>query len=129
MLPTGPFYEALRSGTFDVAVEFNCQNVVNPLLDVAKFLPRSVYPENYGGYEDPKLIELYNTMLHETDPAKQRAHDARVREATCSTPRSHTIMTPWWNRIIAAPLLREGLEDQPEPLPQPQDLANVWLDK
>jgi len=43
VLPTGPFYDALRSGSFEVAVEFNCQNMVNPLLDVAKVLPRSVY--------------------------------------------------------------------------------------
>jgi hypothetical protein len=42
VLPTGPFFEGLRNATFDVAVDFNCQSVVNPLLDVGKFLPRSV---------------------------------------------------------------------------------------
>src|SRR5262249_23247722 len=52
VLPTGPFYDGLRNGTFDVTVDFNCQNVVNPVLDVAKFEPHTVYPENYGGYVD-----------------------------------------------------------------------------
>ena len=99
VLPTGPFYDALRTGAFEVAVEFNCQNMVNPLLDVAKVLPRSVYPENYGGYEDPKLIEIYNSMLRETDPAKQRAK-MREFEIYALDTQVDTIMTPWWSRII-----------------------------
>jgi len=73
VLPTGPFFEGLRNATFDVAVDFNCQSVVNPLLDVGKFLPRSVYAENYGNYEDQKEIDLYQQMLRETDLTKQRA--------------------------------------------------------
>src|SRR5580704_13167350 len=72
VLPTGPFYDGLRHGTFDVTVDFNCQSVVNPLMDIAKFLPHTVYPENYGGYEDQKEIDLYQQLLHETDAAKQR---------------------------------------------------------
>src|SRR5258706_9236394 len=70
--PTGTWFEAMRSGSFDVVVEANCQGVVNPLLDVQKFLPRSVYTENYGNYEDPKEVEIYQAMLRETDAAKQR---------------------------------------------------------
>src|SRR5271168_1278614 len=52
VLPTGPFYDGLRNNTFDVTLDFNCQAVVNPVLDVAKFEPHTVYPENYGNYED-----------------------------------------------------------------------------
>ena len=33
MLPTGPWFEGLRNGSFDVAIEGNCQSVINPLLD------------------------------------------------------------------------------------------------
>src|SRR5438067_1310872 len=51
VLPTGPYFEALRSAAFDVAIDFNCGSVVNPLLDVGKYLPRSAYAENYGNYE------------------------------------------------------------------------------
>ena len=54
-------------------MDFNCQSVVNPLLDIAKFLPHTVYPENYGGYEDQKEIDLYQKLLRETDATKQRA--------------------------------------------------------
>src|SRR5881394_58260 len=48
VLPTGPFYEGLRNGQFDVTVDFNCQGVVNPPADTAKYLPHTVYTENYG---------------------------------------------------------------------------------
>src|ERR1700751_1478487 len=72
-LPTGPFFDGLRNAAFDVTIDFNCQSVVNPLLDVGKFLPRSVYTENYGNYEDAKEMGLYQQMLRETDLNKQRA--------------------------------------------------------
>src|SRR5712692_4541128 len=48
VVPTGPYLEAMRSGNFDVVVTGNCQSVVNPLLDVQRYLPSSVYPANYG---------------------------------------------------------------------------------
>src|SRR5438067_8036961 len=73
VIPTGPFYDALRTANFDVTVDFNCQGVVNPPLDTSKYLPHTVYTENYGNYEDDKEIELYQRMLHEADPQKQRA--------------------------------------------------------
>ena len=89
MLPTGPFFDALRNNTFDVTVDFNCQGLVNPLLDIGKFLPHSVYTENYGNYEDQKDIDLYQAMLHETDPAKQRVTDAGIRDLCARHPGAH----------------------------------------
>ena len=70
--PTGPWFEGLRSGNFEVALEGNCQSVVNPLLDVSKYQPSSVFTEQYGGFDDPAAVQLYQKMLHETDPAQQR---------------------------------------------------------
>ena len=52
MEPTGPFYARLRSNEFDVTMDFNCQSVVNPLLDVGKFLSQDIGNESYGGYTD-----------------------------------------------------------------------------
>ncbi|MBM3596788.1 MAG: ABC transporter substrate-binding protein [Alphaproteobacteria bacterium] len=127
VLPTGPFYDGLRNGTFDVSLDFNCQSVVNPLLDVGKFLPRSVYAENYGGYEDKKVIDLYNAMQTETDPAKLR-QKMRDFETYVLDTQVHMIMTPWWNRILALRSYMKGWKISPSHY-QNQDLANVWLDK
>jgi peptide/nickel transport system substrate-binding protein len=127
VLPTGPFFDALRNGNFDVAVEFNCQNMVNPVMDVAKVLPRSVYAENYGGYEDPKIIELYNGMVKETDQAVLRTK-MRAFETYALDTQVMTIMTPWWSRIIPHRSYVKGWKISPSHYLN-QNLANVWLDK
>src|SRR5262244_2005615 len=69
---TGPYLEAMRSGNFDAVLTGNCQSVVNAVLDVQRYLPSSVYAANYGNFEDPEEIDLYDRMLRETDPARQR---------------------------------------------------------
>jgi peptide/nickel transport system substrate-binding protein len=66
VLQTGPFGEAVRNGDFETVVDGDCQNIVNPLLDGTKYLPGSVSSSNYGYYEDPESIEIYNRMLRET---------------------------------------------------------------
>src|SRR6476646_133981 len=73
VVPTGPWFEAMRSGNFDVVVEANCNSVVNPVLDTHKYLPRAKFAANYGGYDDPEEIDIYERMLRETDFDKQRA--------------------------------------------------------
>ena len=55
MEPTGPFYARLRSADFDVTVDFNCQSVINPLLDIGKFLSEDIGNESYGAYTDRDL--------------------------------------------------------------------------
>jgi peptide/nickel transport system substrate-binding protein len=127
VLPTGPFFEALRNAAFDVAVDFNCQSVVNPLLDVGKFLPRSVYSENYGNYEDQKEIELYQKMLRETDFTRQRGLMREFEKYVLDTE-AHMLMTPWYYRIIPYRSYVKGWKISPSHYLN-QDLATVWIDK
>ena len=47
---------------------------------------------------------------------------------TCSTPRSHAIMTPWWYRIMPHRSYMKGWKISPSHYIN-LDLANVWLDK
>src|SRR6266581_412430 len=99
MAPTGPWFEGMRSGNFDVALEGNCQSVVNPLLDVSKYQPSSVFTEQYGNFDDPAAIDLYQKMLHETDPARQRVL-MRTFEKHVLDDQVHNITTLWWYRIV-----------------------------
>src|SRR6202008_890257 len=126
VLPTGPFFDGLRHGTFDVTVDFNCQSVVNPLMDIAKFLPHTVYPENYGGYEDQKEIDLYQQLLRETDATKQRALIREFEKDVLATE-PHMLMPTWGNRLIPPPADVKGGKITPSHYLN-QDLANVWLD-
>jgi peptide/nickel transport system substrate-binding protein len=127
VLPTGPFFDGLRAGTFDVTVDFNCQGLVNPMLDIGKYLPHSVYEENYGNYEDQKVIDLYQAVLHENDPGKQRSL-MREYETYVLDTQAHTIMMPWWERIVPIRSYVKGWKISPSHYIN-QDLGTVWLDK
>ena len=127
VLPTGPFFDALRNNAFDVTVDFNCQGLVNPLMDVGKFLPHSVYTENYGNYEDQKDIDLYQALLHETDPTKQRSL-MREFETYVLDTQAHMYMMPWWSRIVPMRSYVKGWKISPSHYVN-QDLATIWLDK
>jgi peptide/nickel transport system substrate-binding protein len=127
VLPTGPFFDGLRNAAFDVAMDFNCQSVVNPLLDISKFLPHSVYAENYGNYEDQKEIDLYQQMLHETDFARQRALMRQLEKYVLDTE-AHMLQTPWYYRIIPYRSYVKGWKISPSHYVN-QDLSTIWLDK
>jgi peptide/nickel transport system substrate-binding protein len=127
VLPTAPFFDALRHNAFDVTMDFNCQSVVNPVMDVSKFLPHSVYSENYGNYEDPKEVKLYDAMLHETD-LKKLQEQMREFETYVLGTQVHEIMTPWWHRIVPYRSYVKGWKISPSHYIN-QDLSTIWLDK
>jgi peptide/nickel transport system substrate-binding protein len=127
VMPTGPFYEGLRGGNFDVTVDFNCQGVVNPPIDVGKYLPHSVQGENYGNYDDPALIEMYRRLLRENDPTKQRVL-MREFETYVLDTQAHEIVLPWQYRIIPQRSYVKGWAISPSHYIN-QDLAVVWLDR
>src|SRR6202011_2285057 len=127
VVPTGPWYEAMRTGNFEVVVDGSCNSVVNPLIDVQKYLPHDVFSENYGQYDDKESIEIYNKMLRETDAAKQRAL-MRAFEKRVLDTEAHEMVMPYWNRIVPLRSYVKGWKISPSHYLN-QDLANVWLDK
>jgi peptide/nickel transport system substrate-binding protein len=127
VVPTGPWFEGMRTGNFDVTMEANCQSVVNPPLDVAKYLPQKVFTENYGGYEDDREIELYNAMLHEADPVKQRVA-MRAFEKWVLDDQAHELPLTFWYRIVPYRSYVKGWKISPSHFVN-QDLGTIWLDK
>ena len=127
VMPTGPELDALRSGNFQIVLGANCHGVPNPLMDVQPYLPHSVYTANYGQYEDPAEVDLYNRMLRETDFSKQRAL-MRQFEKYVVDDQAHELWIVWWNRIIPYRSYVKGWKISPSHYIN-QDLATVWLDK
>ena len=126
-VPSGPWYEALRTGNFDVSVEAPGHGIVNPPLDVQKELPSSASAESYGGYEDPQAVELYNKMLHETDPKKQHAAMLAFEKHNLDAE-AHQAFLVWWYRTVPYHSYVRGWKIGPSHLAN-QDLSTVWLDK
>jgi peptide/nickel transport system substrate-binding protein len=127
VLPTGPWFEALRSGNFDVTTEGNCQNVVNPLADVGKYLPHSVSSSNYGQFDDPKEIEMYDRQLRELDKAKQHADLLEFNKHVLDD-QAHAIYLLWWQRIVPYRSYVKGWKIGPSHYVN-QDLGTIWLDR
>jgi peptide/nickel transport system substrate-binding protein len=127
VVPTGPWFEAMRKGDFDVVVEAPGYGIVNPPLDVQKVLPESVDAENYAHYEDPAEVELYDRMLHELDPAKQRALMHRFEKYVLDD-QVHEIWALWWHRIVPYRAYVKGFKIAPTHFIN-QDLGSIWLDK
>jgi peptide/nickel transport system substrate-binding protein len=127
VLPVGPWFEAMRSGSFEVTLDGVCQSVINPVLDVQKFLPRSVYSDNFGNFDDQHEVDLYHKMLRETDPAKQRAA-MREFEKYVLDEQAHELFMLWQHRIVPHRSYVKGWNIGPSFYVN-QDLATIWLDR
>jgi peptide/nickel transport system substrate-binding protein len=127
VVPTGPWFAAMRSGDFDVVVEANCNSIVNPVLDTQKYLPHDEFVENYGYYKDPVEADIYDKMLHEIDPVKQRVL-MRAYEKQIVDVEAHEFPMLWWERIVVARSYVKGWKIGPSHYIN-QDLADIWLDQ
>ena len=127
VLPVGPWFQAQRSGDFDVTVEGNCQNVVNPLADVGKYLPHTISEGNYGYFEDEHEVALYKRMLGELDKSKQKQQLLEFNKYVLDE-QAHGIFLLWWQRIVPYRAYVKGWKIGPSHYLN-QDLGTVWLDK
>jgi peptide/nickel transport system substrate-binding protein len=127
VLATGPYQEAEERGDFDALVDGDCQTLVNPLLDGTKYLPHSVSPFNFGNYDDPEEIAIYDRMLRETEFAKQRNLMREFEKKVLDTE-AHEIFLLWRYRIVPYRSYVKGFKVSPSHYVN-QDLATIWLDK
>mgnify|MGYP001975391969 FL=1 len=126
--PTKSFYNSLRkTHDFDVSVDFNCQSVINPIVDVSKYIGSA--GNNYGNYagQDQELEDIYNQLVQEGDEAKQR-EIMRVMEKRALSDQAHEGITLWWYKINPHRSYVKGWKIAPSHYLN-QSLDQVWLDK
>jgi peptide/nickel transport system substrate-binding protein len=121
----GPYFAQLNDGNYDVALEYNCQSVVNPLADVSKFRPDA--GDQYGRFKDDQLIKLHDAMNRTGDVAEQKKLMAAF-EKRILDEEAHTSIQLWWYRIIAHRSYMKGWKITPSHYLN-QDLSTVWIDK
>ena len=132
VLPTSKFWAALRrpksrmteKGAFTVSIDFNCQAVVNPTVDISKYIPSS--GANYGKYDDDVLESLYNEQLREPDFDKQKALLWKFQQRL--TEQAWTFSTLWWHRTIVHNRRMKGWNITPSHYLN-MGLVDVWLDE
>ena len=112
--------------TFDAALDFNCDYMDEPNLQLQKFLSHDKSAINYAGQTDRVLDDLYDKQSGELDK-KKRAALLREFEKR-ALEQAYTIPTIWWHRIIVLNRQLKGWAMTPSHYVG-QDLTEVWLDK
>ncbi len=125
-LETRLYTNALRSGNFEAGLDFNCDHVDDPSLQLIKFISADKSSINFGRYNDRKLDELYEKQARATDP-KERYRLIREFEAH-ALQEAYTFPTIWWHRIIVQWKQIKGWDITPSHYLN-QDLADVWLNQ
>ena len=98
MIEAAAYYPMLKRGDFEVAMDFQCGFIVEPDLDLLKFLD-ATSDANYGRYKDTVLDDLYDKQARATDP-EERKKLLRQFEKRLLDEEAHYIMTLQWHRII-----------------------------
>jgi peptide/nickel transport system substrate-binding protein len=93
------YFGTIRKGDAQVFMDFQCGYIVEPDLDMYKFLSTSRNPANYGRYEDPILDALYDKQSRATNP-EERKRLVRAFEKRLLDEEAHYLMTLQWHRII-----------------------------
>jgi peptide/nickel transport system substrate-binding protein len=123
---TRAYISNLRGGNYEAGMDFNCDAVDDPNLQLAKYISADRSPINYGRYNDRKLDALYDQQKGELDPAK-RAKILRELERHALTE-AYTFPTIWWHRVIVHWKEMRGWYMSPSHYIN-QDLQDVWLDQ
>jgi peptide/nickel transport system substrate-binding protein len=124
-VPTGQWYDTYRkTKDYDVGVDANCQSVVNPLADIAKYLCDS--DANYSNCNNPKLREFFEAMNKEPDVDKQRGLMRQFENEVYG--QAHVGNGLWWYKINPHRSYVKGWKIAPSHYLN-QQLDNVWIDK
>ncbi len=125
-VPTGVWFSRMRqTKDHDVTTDANCQSVVNPIADVSKFLCSA--GNNRANCKDQVLEDIYDKLVREGDPAKQRELLAAFEKQALETS-AQMITTLWWYKINAYRTYVKGWKISPSHYLN-QHLDQVWLDK
>ena len=123
-LDTRLYLNGLRGGNYEVGLDFNCDFMDEPNLQLIKYISADKSSINYARYKDPKLDELYEKQARATDP-KERYRLIREFEKH-ALEQAYIFPTIWWHRIIVNWKQMKGWEITPSHYLN-QDLSDVWL--
>jgi peptide/nickel transport system substrate-binding protein len=121
------YYTPLRAGDFQVAMDFQCGYIVEPDLDIYKFISTDKNPSNYGRYTDRTLDDLYEKQARAANPEERKAL-LRQFEKRLLDEEVHYLLTLQWHRIIPHSAKVKGWQITPSHYLNNQ-LDTVWLDQ
>ena len=125
VIEAAAYYDTLKRGDFQVAMDFQCGYIVEPDLDLYKFTSLSRNPSNYSFYDDKVLDDLYQkqSRAHDLEERKKYVRDFEKRLLDDEV---HYIITLQWHRIIPHSSKVHGWQITPSHYLNNQ-LDTVWL--
>jgi len=97
IIEASAYHPMLKRGDFEVAMDFQCGFIVEPDLDLPRFLSDS--DANYGKSSDKVLDDLFVKQARATDPEERKKY-LRAFEKRLLDEEVHTFMTLQWHRIV-----------------------------
>src|SRR4029077_15890301 len=101
VIEASAYHPMLKRGDFEVAMDFQCGFIVEPDLDLPRFVSNS--DANYGKHKDKVIDELYRKQARSID-VEDRKKLVRQLEKRLLDEEAHVIWTLQWHR---------GLPDRP----------------
>jgi peptide/nickel transport system substrate-binding protein len=117
------YHPMLKRGDFEVAMDFQCGFIVEPDLDLVRFVSTS--DANYGRHKDAVIDDLYSRQARATD-IEERKKVIRQLEKRLLDDEAHVAYTIQWNRIIPHSSKVKGWTITPSHYLNNQ-LDSVWL--
>ncbi|MDR7549130.1 MAG: ABC transporter substrate-binding protein [Armatimonadota bacterium] len=122
---TATYLADLRALNYDAAVDFACDFIDDPDIQLAKFVSADVSPLNYGGYIDRQLDLMYFQQSRSADRAT-RLQVVRQFEKRVLHDRAYVMYVLWWQRIIPYWRKLQGYKTTTNHYVEP-DLSEYWL--
>jgi peptide/nickel transport system substrate-binding protein len=123
IIEASAYHPMLKRGDFEAAMDFQCGFIVEPDLDLGRFLTNS--DANYGKHKDVAIDDLYQRQARATDP-EERKKILRVLEKRLLDEEVHVMYTLQWHRIIPHNAKVKGWTITPSHYLNNQ-LDTVWL--
>ncbi len=125
-LETKLYQAALRGGNFEVGLDFNCDFMDEPNLQLQKYLSTDKSTIDFSRSIDRTLDGLFEKQVR-TNSTEERRKLLREFEKR-AMEQAYTVPTIWWHRIIVTWKQLKGWHMSPSHYLN-QDLADVWLDQ
>lgn len=123
VLETAAWFQAQKTGDFEVAVTAYCNSIVEPDMDLHWFLTTS--PWNIGHHKDTMLDELYTKQSRAVDPEERKRH-LRAFEKRLYDEEVNNILAFQWHRTVPHLAKVRGWTVTPSHFLN-QQLDTVWL--
>ncbi len=122
---TGAYLADFRAGNYETGIDFACDFMDEPDIQIIKFLSSDKSPINYARYKDPVLDDLYDKQARATNP-QDRLKLLRDFEKRLLDEKAYQFHILWWQRIVPHWAKVKGWKIIPNHYAN-QDLRDVWL--